>query len=385
MRSAIPQVARHRNWASLAVVGVACHRTDPDCELEPEGTWGPAGTELVFFEEVAARLQVPWGLAFLPNGDLLVTEREGRIRRVHEGVLEVAPLATPDVYDEDGGGLLGLAVDPRFDETGALYVFETHEGIKGPLNRVSRYVVEKTAALRDDVIIDGIPTGAGHDGGRLWFDDGGLLYVATGDAGVPDLAQDPESLAGKILRVAPDVEPYEPEVFASGLRDPVGLDGFGDGRILVADRGPEGEVKNWVGYDEVDLGSEGADFGWPDVHACTTHDEDTAPLLTWSDALGAGAIHRVVGGAIDAFEGDVLVTALEGEHLQRIRLAGGDAGAIPSVERHDVFLAGPPPDGFGRLRDVVQGPDGFVYVTTSNCDGEGDCPADGDKIIRIRP
>jgi aldose sugar dehydrogenase len=379
------QVLQRRMWAFLAICAVACHRTDPDCDLEPEGTWGPLGTELVFYEEVASRLAVPWGLAFLPDGDLLATEREGRIRRVHLGVLEVEPMATPDVDESSGGGLLGIAVDPRFDNNHGVYVFETYAGIRGPLNRVSRYVVEGKAALRDEVILDGIPTGAGHDGGRLWFDDAGLLYVATGDAGVPDLAQDPESLAGKILRVAPDVKPYEPEVFALGLRNPVGLDGFGDGRVLVADGGPEGEVRNWDGYDEVDLAKEGTNFGWPDVHACTERDEDTAPLLTWSDALGPGALHRLAGGAIDAFEGDVFVTALEGQHLQRVRLVGGDAGSTPTVERHDVFLAGSPPDGFGRLRDVAQGPDGFLYVTTSNCDGEGDCPADGDKIVRIRP
>jgi glucose/arabinose dehydrogenase len=371
----------------LAVIGAACHRTDPDCELEPEGGWGPPGTELVFFEEVAARLETPWSIAFLPDGDLIVTERAGRIRRVDDDGLASQPMATADVYTADGGGLFGLVVDPRFEETRALYAYETHEGLQGPRNRVSRYVVDGTgtAALRDAVIVDGIPTGAGHDGGRLWFGEDGFLYVATGDAGVPDLAQDRDSLAGKILRVAPDVQPYVPEVYASGLRNPVGLDGLGDGRVLVADRGPEGEVKSWRGYDEVDLASDGVDFGWPDVHACTARDGSRAPLLTWSDALGPGALHRLVGGAIDAFEGDVFVTAVEGQHLHRIRLGGGDSGTTPTVEHHDVYLAGAPPDGFGRLRDVVQGPDGFLYVTTSNCDGEGDCPPDGDKIIRIRP
>ena len=385
------RLSNHRCWAFLAAIGVACHRTDPDCELEPEGSWGPDSSELVFFEEVASGLETPWSIAFLPDGDLppkgdlLVTERAGRIRRVHEGALVDEPMATVDVYADDGGGLLGLAVDPGFEQTNALYAYETHEGVQGPVNRVSRYIVQGTSALRDAVIVDGIPTGSGHDGGRLWFGDDGLLYIATGDAGVPDLAQDPDSLAGKILRVATSIEPWVPEVFASGLRDPVGLDGFGDGRVLVADRGPEGEVRNWEGYDEVDLASEGVDFGWPDVHGCIAHDEDRAPLLSWTDPLGAGALHRLVGGAIDAFEGDVFVTAVEGEHLHRIRLTGGEAGTTPSVEHHDVLLAGSPPDGFGRLRDVVQGPDGFLYVTTSNCDGEGDCPSDGDKIIRIRP
>ncbi len=319
---------------------------------------------------VAEGLAAPWGLDFLPDGTALVTERDsGRILRV------AADGATTEVgvIEADGeneGGLLGIAVSPTFAEDQLVYAyFSTAED-----NRVVRFPLDDVAAA--EVILDGIPVGPIHNGGRLAFGPDGLLYVATGDASSdPDTtpAQDPDSLAGKILRLTPDGEvpadnpiPGSP-VYSLGHRNVQGLAWDAAGRLLASELG-----QNTT--DELNLITAGGNYGWAEVEGPGGAPEFVDPVATWTTAEASpSGIALLQGAAIPQFEGDVLVAALRGERLWRV-----DLDAAGAVAGQDVAL-----DGVGRLRAVEQAPDGSVWVLTSNCDGRGDCPATGDQILRL--
>lgn len=178
-------------------------RGQPGCELVAHG-YGPRGQADVHVEVVASGLVVPWGLAFLPDRSMLVTERAGRIRRVVAGRL--LTVARVRVTRGTEGGLLGLALHPDFARNRAFYIYYTANTPAGPRNRVERWQLSAgyASARRDRVLLDGIPSARYHDGGRIACGPDGKLYIGTGDATRPQLAQDPRSLAGKVLRLDPD-------------------------------------------------------------------------------------------------------------------------------------------------------------------------------------
>jgi len=319
---------------------------------------------------VAEGLAAPWGLDFLPDGTALVTERDsGRILRVApDGATTEVGVIEADGQNE--GGLLGIAVSPTFDEDQLVYAyFSTAED-----NRVVRFPIDDVAAA--EVILDGIPVGPIHNGGRLAFGPDGLLYIATGDASSdPDTtpAQDPASLAGKILRLTPDGEvpadnpiPGSP-VHSLGHRNVQGLAWDAAGRLLASELG-----QNTT--DELNVITAGANYGWAEVEGPGGAPDFVDPVTTWTTAEASpSGIALLQGAGIPQFEGDVLVAALRGERLWRV-----DLDAAGAVAGQDVAL-----DGVGRLRAVEQAPDGSVWVLTSNCDGRGDCPATGDQILRL--
>lgn len=351
------------------------------CLLVDEG-YGPEGDLVLEAEVVADRLEVPWGLGFLPNGDILVTERAGRIQRVDaEGELHL--VAEVPAVAKGEGGLLGLALHPEFRETRTFYVYYTASKAQGPANRVERWRLSEdgTTATPDRVIIDGIPAARYHDGGRIRFGPDGMLYVSTGDARRPKLAQDRDSLAGKLLRLTPDGAipddnpfPNSP-VYLMGVRNPEGFDWWDNGTMMVADHGPSGELGR-TGHDEVSVAPAGANLGWPAIYGCREQDGMVTPSITWDEAVPPGGAIIYRGKSIQALHGDVLVATLGSEHLHQITFSEIEP---ERVKRHRVYLRG----AFGRLRTVATGPDDQLYVTTSNCDGRGRCPPDGDKILRI--
>jgi glucose/arabinose dehydrogenase len=354
------------------------------CTLVEQGS-GPPGTTPLRVEMVASGLEVPWGVAFLPGGDALVTERPGRIRILRGGVLDPAPVATVAVAAAGEGGLLGVAADPAFATNRRFYVYATVEQGGGTVNRIARYALasDGRSATEEAVILDGIGAAIVHDGGRIRFGPDGRLYAGTGDATVPASARDPGSLNGKILRMGTDGEiPADnPDpaslVFLSGLRNPEAFDWLDGATLVVGDHGPSGELGR-RGGDEISVARAGADLGWPDAWRCETRDGVTSPVLAFVDATppGGGSLYR--GDAIPSWRGSFLFGSLGSRHLHRVVLAA-DGG----VDLHEVYLAGDPPAGVGRVREVVQAPDGSLWVTTSNCDGRGSCPAERDAIFRI--
>ena len=371
--------------AALCLSPLAAPAADaPGCLLVDQG-YGPEGRTPIRVERVASGLKVPWGLAFLPGGDVLVTERPGRLRLIRGGQLVGTPVATVRAARSGEGGLLGIALDPRFAENRRFYLYYTREKGGRDVNGVQRWTLagDARSAREDRFILDDIPAARYHDGGRIRFGPDGMLYVGTGDAGEPARAQDRRSPSGKLLRITPDGSPAPGNpipgspVFLAGLRNLESFDWLDARTLVLADHGPSGEMGR-TGHDEISVARAGDDLGWPEAWRCQEERGRVAPALVFRDATppGGGSVYR--GDAIPAWSGSFLVGTLRSRHLHRVAL-----GADGRVVGHEVYLAGEPPSGLGRLREVVQGPDGALWVTTSNCDGRGTCPPEKDVVVRI--
>lgn len=357
-----------------------------ECQLVEQG-FGPEGEVAIRAERVVSGLEVPWGILFLGDGDMIVTERPGRLRLVRDGELVRAPLADIEALDIGEGGLLGIAAHPDFAENRLFYLYMTVRSGGGTSNRVEqwRLAEDRTRAERVRVILDGIPGARFHDGGRLRVGPDRKLYVGTGDARSPSRAQDARDLAGKILRLnldgsIPDDNPIRGSAaYVLGVRNVEGFDFRDDGTMLVADHGPSGELAGRRGHDEITVARAGSNLGWPRIYGCEAHEGMLSPSLTWVSAAPPGGAAIYTGDDIPAWRGSFIVGTLGSRHLHRVRFERGTARVL----EHEVYLRGDPPEGLGRIREVVMGPDHQLYVTTSNCDGRGTCPPDRDAIYRI--
>jgi glucose/arabinose dehydrogenase len=336
----------------------------------PTETGAGAGltAEDVDSEIVAEGLAVPWEVIVLDNDRLLVTERTGDLLLIENGQQHVI-----ERFDEldspllGEGGMLGIAVHPNFEENRYLYVYQTvdRESVE---NTVRRFEVDiEDRELRDEtVIIDGIPSDRIHNGGRIAFGPDGYLYVTTGDSAEAELAQDTESLAGKILRLnadgsVPETNPFGNEVYSYGHRNPQGLTWDDDGRLWATEHGSNAR-------DELNRIEMGANYGWPTV----TGDE-TAPEME-SPEFHSGPYTTWAPAGVAATDGSVFFAGLRGERLYEAGIVDDE---VTSIVGH---FAG----DFGRLRAVTLGPEGeFLYLSTSNTDGRGDEQAGDDKLIRV--
>lgn len=370
------------------------------CTVSEDGP-GPDGALALDVEVVAQGLEVPWALAFLPNGDMLVTERPGRLRLIREGEVLPAPVLEVEVAEVEvflgfEGGLLGIALHPDFEENRLFYLYFTAaKADESVVNRIVRYALSEdgTRASVDRVILDDIPAGGHHQGGRLRIGPDGLLYAGTG-AWEPWHSQDMSILAGKLLRMnldgsVPSDNP-DPEslVFISGIRNTQGFDWFDDEHLLLMDHGPSGlelDMPNLTGLDEFNVAKAGENLGWATIWGCSESEGMVSPVLTWARAVPPSSGTIYTGTAIPEWTGSFIVTTLgskvfaDGQHLQRIQVASDNPYV---VESHEVYLR----EVYGRLRAATMGPDGHLYITTSNCEGRGDpdsCPEEGDSVLRI--
>jgi len=357
-----------------------------DCRLVERG-FGPEGTASFQLETVVSGLDVPWGMAFLPNGDLLVTERPGRLRLVRDisgtAQLHPEPIATVEIGRTSEGGLLGLALHPKFSSNRLFYMYVTANEGGRAVNRIERWRLSDNGlqAERQGIIFNGIEAHLYHDGGRLRFGPDGMLYVGTGDAREPQSSQDPQSPNGKLLRLTPggDIPADNPikgsPAFILGIRNTQGWD-WPDpedaSTVWLVDHGPSGEMGR-TGHDEVNVASGGDNLGWPTIYGCRDQQGLLPPVLSWDDAVPPGGAAVYTGTAIPEWQGSLIVGTLGSRHLHRVAIEG------QRVIQHEVYLQ----NDQGRLREVMMGPDGALYLTTSNCDGRGNCPPEGDKILRI--
>jgi glucose/arabinose dehydrogenase len=343
-------------WLAVAAALAGCGGGDDDN--------GGGGLKV---ETVASGLEVPWEIAFMPDGRALVTERPGRIRMLDaDRTLQEEPIAEVDVSEQGEGGLLGLALDPDFDDNGFVYLyFTTPTAMK-----LERWRFADDRLTREADLIDGtIQAGTVHDSGRIAFGPDRDLYVATGEAGQGELAQDPDSLNGKYLRLTPAQYhggPSRPEIYTLGHRNPQGFDWQpGSGRLISTEHGPSGG-DGPQGFDEINLIEKGNNYGWPEVYG-TDHKDFTAPLKVYEEAIApSGATFS---------HGDYFFATLRGEALHRLTFDG------TRITRDQTLLQGE----YGRLRTVVEGPDGALYVLTSNRDGRGSPADDDDRILKITP
>jgi glucose/arabinose dehydrogenase len=345
-----------RRLAVVSVVALLCA-----CGGGSDSPAAPAGLSA---KTVASGLEVPWGIAFLPGGDALVSERiTGRILRIPRGGGRPrVVMRVPGVDTNAGeGGLLGLAVSPNYRRDHLVYAYFTSAND----NRIVRFRLG--GALHP--ILTGIARGFIHNGGRIAFGPDGKLYAGVGETGDGPLAQDRNSLNGKILRMNPDGSvprgnPFPGSlVWSWGHRNVEGFAWDRAGRLWEAELGQDR-------FDEVNLIRKGRNYGWPEVEGKgDTHGgRFVNPKLTWPTDQASPGGAAIAGGAL-------WVGALRGEGLWRVPLHGARTGKPRNL------LSGT----YGRLRTVVRAPGGFLWVATSNRDGRGSPRSGDDRIVRIRP
>lgn len=330
-------------------------------------------------EVVADNLTIPWSIDWTPDNKIFFTERNGNLRVIEDGVLK-EPLLTIEVGGVEGG-LLGVAVDPDFEENNYIYLYYTYNEFLTTTNKIVRYVVSDDMITEDKILLDGIPGGPFHDGGRIKFGPDGKLYVTTGEAGNPELSQDLNSFGGKILRInpdgtIPDDNPWNSPIYSIGHRNPQGIDWDNNGNLVATEHGPSG----WRGtaHDEVNVITPGTNYGWPDIIGDETKQGLQNPILhTGDDTWAPSGAEFYYGHKIPQWNGKYFVATLRGNHLHMIDF---DLQNNKVVSDEKLFQ-----NSFGRLRDVATGPDGYLYILTSNQDGRGSPQINDDKILRVIP
>ena len=336
-------------------------------------------------EKVVGGLEVPWSIVWAPDGRMIFTERPGRVRVFENGALREKPLfVVPDVEPSGESGLMSVALHPQFATNRFLYLSYAYSS-GGTQVRVVRYRETPEGLVDPKVIIENIPAAQFHAGCRLRFGPDGKLYVTTGDATKRDLAQKLDSLAGKTLRLnddgtVPQDNPFvgqkdaRPEIWTIGHRNAQGLD-FQPGTNLMfqTEHGPS-NFDGPPGGDEVNIVEKGKNYGWPIIHHKDTRAGLESPLLEYTPACApaSGAFYR--GSALPRFKGNFFFGCLRGERLIRVVLDGRRV-----VSQEDLIK------DYGRIRDVAEGPDGYLYFSTSNKDGRGKPASDDDRILRLVP
>lgn len=327
-------------------------------------------------EIVAENLNVPWAIAISDERKIYFTERSGSIRVIENSNLNPNPLITfrSPFISQGEGGLMGIALDPNFSQNHFLYVMSSYSEGNKIYNRVIKLVEKNNKASIDQILLDRIPGGQIHNGGRIKIGPDKKLYITTGDAGNPDLAQDITSLAGKILRIEldgsiPSDNPFSNSpIYSLGHRNPQGLAWNSNNMLYSSEHGQSA-------HDEINIINPGSNYGWPIVQGDEESSEIlvTKPLVQSQEDTWAPSGIAVVNQG--TWKDNLLVATLRGHQLLNISL-NKDGTLVKSIES---YLK----NEYGRLREVVYGKDGSIYISTSNRDGRGNPDLSDDKIIRL--
>ncbi len=320
---------------------------------------------------VSQNLSIPWEIVFLPDDTMLITERPGNLVRLspeQEKRIEIE-----GVEHAGEGGLLGAAIHPDFSENSWLYLYLTTKTENGLINRVERYRfdLEKNELSQKEEIISNIPGASYHDGGRIAFGPDKYLYITTGDAGQTQLAQDKNSLAGKILRLkndgsVPEDNPFNNPIYSYGHRNPQGLAWDDKGSLWATEHGPSGMNS---GFDEINLIEKGKNYGWPEITGKEKREGMASPIIQ------SGSEDTWAPAALEIINNKIFFSGLRGSSLYT-----GDI-----IDKNIENLKANFTNDWGRLRVCKYGPDSWLYLATSNTDGRGNPKENDDKIIKINP
>ncbi len=322
-----------------------------------------------FVEVIATGLEKPWAIDFADDR-IFITEKTGKIRVVESGILLEDPLASLRTVNVFGGGLLGIAVHPNFNDNHFLYVYYTYEEDGKLWNKILR-ITESENKLQDAItILDKIPGSKFSNSGVLKFGPDGKLYATTGiTSDSSHESQNIESLEGKVLRLnddgtIPDDNPYsDSAVFSYGHRNPQGMAWDLSGNLFVTEMGP---TKN----DEINLIVSGKNYGWP-IQECSGNINFVDAVKCYDPSIEPGGIVFYSGDKL-AFDNNLIMATLRGAHVFEIEIAEDGKILQKSIL-----------SGLGRIRDVNEGPNGYLYVITSNTDGKGFPDSTDDKLVRI--
>ena len=350
--------------------------------LEPSGSQSPVAYRV---ERFVTNLAVPWSIVFTSPDRMLVTEREGSIRVVNNGELEPEPLHIfPEVSSQSEEGLMGMVLDPDYQNNKKIYAAYAYPENGSLAVRVVSFIDNGSSISAIQTVIEGIPAARNHAGTRLRFGPDGKLYITTGDASDREIAQQPDNLGGKILRLnpdgsIPDDNPFpDSPVYSLGHRNPQGLDFHPESGVLFSsEHGPSG-FDGPGGGDEINIINSGQNYGWPVVSHDETQEEFVSPLLVYTPAIAPASGMFYSGDIFPQFRNNFFVGMLRGEGILRVQISDADPGQV---------ISHAPLEGIevGRVRDVAQGPDGFIYFSTSNQDGRGTPREGDDAIYRLVP
>ncbi len=332
-------------------------------------------------EILAQDLEVPWGMDFLPDGRLIFNERSGNINVLNMESKSVKKLMQREILDRSEGGLLGLAVDPDFNSTRYIFIYETVE----TGNRIVRLKFENDLLQLDKIIVQNIPKMKFHDGGILRFGPDGYLYAGTGDARDPNSAQDLKSNAGKILRMDKDGNaapgnPFNNLIWSYGHRNVQGLCWDGNGNMFASEHGPSGEINGWCCHDELNYILKGGNYGWPHIIGDNNKEGMIVPIAH------SGEVTWAPGGIEWVLKNNTIVMAcLRGEKLIRFNLqssASNDRIFYTNATIQEEMFQ----NEYKRLRNIVQSPvDGSLVFCSSNKDGREMMPLkNDDKIYQLK-
>lgn len=321
-------------------------------------------------ESIAEGLQAPRSIDISKDGRIFVSEKRGSIRVVDNGTLLTEPVGDIKAENIGDAGLLGLTLHPNFTQNHLFYVYYTYSNSTGLFNKVLMLTESNNRIIDSKTILDGIPGDEYRDGGRIKFGPDGKLYVSTGDASIPELSQDLDSLAGKILRTnedgtIPQDNPFSNSpVYAYGFRNVQGLAWApNSGALYSSDQGG-------AGNDEINLISPGKNYGWPHEE-CNSSDDDnryTPPVLCFNPSLEPSGIAFAFSNKL-GYQNHLIVATLKGSHLRDIDFDSGSQNTILV--------------GYGRIIDLVESEDGSIFVLTSNTDGRALPQQGDDKILRL--
>lgn len=348
---------------SNQITGIQQH----DADLE-KYTW--EATEFV------TGLEVVWDIAFDSKNNLYVTERLGRLQIISPTGQKTANFTLPNVASTGESGLTGITLDPNFDQNQLVYLYYSYREGGELHNRVSSFKLRDGILDSEQFILDKLPGGVIHNGGRLRFGPDKKLWVLTGDAARPASAQDPNSLAGKVLRLnadgsVPGDNPISGSlVYSLGHRNPQGIAWHPlTEEPVITEHGE-------TAHDEINLIGPKQNYGWPAEKKCYARQKNfTDPILcSDNDTYGPSGI-TALSTTIWKFRNSFLFSGLRGNLVERIEIIDGKIAGRETLIKSK----------YGRMRAASQAPDGTVYVSTSNRDGRGEVQANDDKIIKLTP